>query len=115
MGNLRWLVLTALIAQSGVPHPPTNLRIIGDAGSCSNGLIGVPPDCVPVPPAPAASGKRWKLTYAEEFNGTALDPTRLTPCFDWNFGACTASFNTGKERYVPSIGSQPTLRGTWMA
>ena len=28
--------------------------------------------------------------------------TKLTPCFDWNFGACTASFNTGKERYLPS-------------
>ena len=38
----------------------------------------------------------------EEFSGTALDPTKLTPCFDWNFGACTASFNTGKERYLPS-------------
>ena len=28
--------------------------------------------------------------------------TKLTPCFDWNYGDCTASFNTGKERYLPS-------------
>ena len=43
------------------------------------------------------------MTYSEEFNdATALDLAKLTPCFDWNFGACTSSFNTGKERYLPS-------------
>ena len=102
MGNLRWLVLAAAIAQSSVPQPPTNVRIISSTGSCTDGLIGVPPNCVPVPPAPSATGKQWKLVYAEEFSGTTLDLTKLTPCFDWNFGACTASFNTGKERYLPS-------------
>jgi hypothetical protein len=35
-------------------------------------------------------------------NVTALDLTKLTPCFDWNFGGCTNSFNTGRERYLPS-------------
>ena len=49
-----------------------------------------------------ASGKQWRVTYSEEFNGSALDLTKLTPCFDWNFGGCTNSFNTGKERYLPS-------------
>jgi beta-glucanase (GH16 family) len=102
MGTLRWLVLAAAIAQSGVPRPPTNVRVVGDTSSCTGDLIGVPPTCVPVPPAAAASGKQWKLMYAEEFTGTSLDPTKLTPCFDWNFGACTASFNTGKERYLAS-------------
>ena len=48
------------------------------------------------------SGKQWRVAYSEEFNGTALDTTKLTPCFDWNYGACTASFNTGKEHYLPS-------------
>ena len=66
------------------------------------GLVGIPPDCFPAPPAPVASGKQWTVTYSEEFNGTALDLAKLTPCFDWNFGGCTSSFNTGKERYLPS-------------
>ena len=30
------------------------------------------------------------------------EPATLSPCFDWNYGACTASFNTGKERYLAS-------------
>jgi Glycosyl hydrolases family 16 len=42
------------------------------------------------------------VTFSEEFNGTTLDTSKLTPCFDWNFGDCTASFNAGKERHLPS-------------
>jgi beta-glucanase (GH16 family) len=55
----------------------------------------------PAPPPPPAPGKIWQLVFAEEFNGTGYDPTKLTPCFDWNFGDCTASFNQGRERYLP--------------
>ena len=90
-------------AQALVPNAPTNLRIDGLAGgSCASGEIGVPPNCFPAPPVPASGGKQWNVTYSEEFTGTALDATKLTPCFDWNTGDCTASFNTGKERYLPS-------------
>ena len=94
----------AAIAQTNPPQPPTNLRIVNGpvASSCPTGQIGTPPNCVPIPPAPVASGKQWTLAFAEEFNGTSLDTTRLTPCFDWNLGGCTASFNTGKEHYQPS-------------
>ena len=74
----------------------------GSDGGCPGGEIGTPPDCFPLPPAPAASGKQWRVTYSEEFNGTTLDTTKLSPCFDWNYGDCTCSFNTGKERYLPS-------------
>ena len=90
------------------PGPATGVRVItGSTGgngtsSCPSGQLGTYPDCVPMPPAPVASGKQWALVYSEEFNGTALDPTRLTPCFDWNYGDCTATFNQGKERYLPS-------------
>lgn len=80
--------------------PPANLRI--GPGACPAGQLGAPPSCASAPPAPVAAGKQWKLVYAEEFNGTALDTSKLTPCFDWNTGACTASFNTGKEQYLPS-------------
>jgi hypothetical protein len=59
--------------------PPTNLRFVSGLVTCSNGFIGTPPNCVPAPPAPIESGKQWKLAYAEEFNGTTLDATKLTP------------------------------------
>ena len=101
--TVRWLIVAAALAQVNVPPAPTNLRIVDPGGSCPAGLIGTVPDCYPIPPAPVASGKQWRVTYAEEFNNaTALDLAKLTPCFDWNFGACTSSFNTGKERYLPS-------------
>jgi hypothetical protein len=94
----------AAIAQTNPPQPPRNLRIVNGpvASNCPAGQIGPPPNCVPLPPAPAAGGKQWTLAFAEEFNGTSLDTTKLTPCFDWNFGGCTSSFNTGKEHYQPS-------------
>src|SRR5262245_13602886 len=100
MDYLRWLAVAAALAQVGVPRPPTHVRIV--TAACPSGQIGAPPNCYPAPPAPVAAGKQWTVTYAEEFQGTTLDLTKLTPCFDWNFGGCTASFNTGKERYLPS-------------
>jgi hypothetical protein len=54
------------------------------------------------PPFAAASGKRWRLSFSEEFNGSGYSRSKLTPCFDWNYGGCTASFNNGRERYLPS-------------
>src|SRR5207245_1746397 len=56
----------------------------------------------PAPPAQASSGKQWAVSFNEDFNGTALDATKFTPCFDWNYGDCTSSFNNGKEHYLPS-------------
>ena len=95
---------SAAVAQTAPPAAPTNLRIVNGpvTGSCPTGQIGTPPNCVPPPPAPPASGKQWTVAFAEEFNGTSLDTTRLTPCFDWNFGGCTSSFNSGKEHYQSS-------------
>jgi beta-glucanase (GH16 family) len=74
----------------------------GGGTTCPSGQIGTPPNCFPQPPAPAASGKQWTIAFSEEFSGTSLDTTKLTPCFDWNFGGCTDTFNAGKERYLPS-------------
>ena len=53
------------------------------------------------PPIPAPAGKRWTLSFSEEFNGTDYDHSKLTPCFDWNAGDCTATFNHGREYYQP--------------
>lgn len=71
-------------------------------GTCNSEQVGTYPSCFPKPPAPISSGKQWVVSYFEEFNGSSLDLTKLTPCFDWNYGSCTASFNTGKEIYKPS-------------
>jgi hypothetical protein len=58
--------------------------------------------CPSAPPAAARSGKRWKITLAEEFSGSVYDRSRFTPCFDWNSGDCTSTFNNGREHYQPS-------------
>ena len=58
-------------------------------------------DCSPWLPA-AAAGRVWHLTFSEEFSGTSYDPAKLTPCFDWNYGGCTGSFNQGREYYAAS-------------
>ncbi|MFE3189492.1 family 16 glycosylhydrolase [Nocardia sp. NPDC059240] len=68
-------------------------------GSCSATNITAP-TCAP-PPAPAVPGKNWKLIFDERFDGSDYDHTKLTPCFDWNFGGCTSSFNHGRETYRP--------------
>jgi hypothetical protein len=54
------------------------------------------------PPVPAPAGKRWALTFREEFDGADYDHDKLTPCFDWNDGDCTSSFNHGREHYLPA-------------
>ena len=53
------------------------------------------------PPAPVTPGNQWQLKFFEEFDGTDYDHTKLTPCFDWNYGGCTSTFNNGYEHYMP--------------
>ena len=74
----------------------------GGSTGCASGQVGTPPNCYPAPPAPLASGKQWKMIFNEEFGGTDYDHNKLTPCFDWNFGDCTNTFNNGREHYDPS-------------
>lgn len=71
------------------------------AESCDEGDIGSPPNCYPEPPAPAAPGKSWHVVFSEDFDGTDYDHSKLTPCFDWNVGHCTSTFNKGRETYKP--------------
>jgi hypothetical protein len=58
--------------------------------------------CPAAPPLAAPAGKRWKLSFSEEFSGSTYDHSKLTPCFDWNTGDCTSTFNNGREHYQPS-------------
>lgn len=78
---------------TGTTPPPS--------GGCPAGQVGTPPTCLPAPPAPVANGKQWTVGFSEEFNSTDYDHTKLTPCFDWNYGDCTSSFNNGYEHYLP--------------
>jgi beta-glucanase (GH16 family) len=75
---------TSSTTQPTTPPPPDQTVPVGDV------------------PAPAAAGKQWKLTFDEDFNGTDYDHSKLTPCFDWNTGNCTGSFNKGREWYSAS-------------
>ena len=69
---------------------------------CAVGVTGTAPACATAPPVAAASGKHWDVTFSEEFNSSSYDTAKLTPCFDWNSGDCTGSFNQGYEYYEPS-------------
>lgn len=75
------------------------------AGSTSSDGCAFPElpasDCSPWLP-PAAAGRAWDLTFSEEFSSASYDPAKLTPCFDWNYGGCTGSFNQGREYYAAS-------------
>ena len=72
------------------------------SSSCSIGQVGTPPNCLPAPPGPLAAGKQWKVLFNDEFNGNSLNTANFSPCFDWNYGACSDSFNSGREHYDPS-------------
>jgi hypothetical protein len=56
----------------------------------------------PIIPAGVLPGHEWNLSFSEEFEGTDYNHSKLTPCFDWNVGACTSSFNKGREHYLAS-------------
>lgn len=73
---------------------------VGTCSSCS----GTPEESSSGPVSlsvPIADGKSWELVFSEEFEGTDYDRSKLSPCFDWNYGDCGASFNKGVETYKP--------------
>jgi hypothetical protein len=89
----------------GVAAAPSSAAPSASASASSSRSAGTAPrgnGGAAAPPIPAGAGKRWALTFSEEFNGTDYDHNKLTPCFDWNSGECTATFNNGREHYLPS-------------
>lgn len=86
---------------AGSPSPSASASRCPSAGTGGCGRDAAPRGGQ-APPVAAAAGKRWALTFGEEFNGTDYDHSKLTPCFDWNSGDCTSSFNNGREHYQPS-------------
>jgi hypothetical protein len=71
----------------------------GGGTNCGINTVGT---CAPIPVAPLAAGKTWKLPFDEEFSGTDYDHSHLKPCFDWDSGGCTASFDQGREQFAAS-------------
>jgi hypothetical protein len=82
------------VGPSGVTHTTTSPT--GCAFTVTEGV------CPIAPPVAAASGKHWNISFATEFTGSSFDHNKLTPCFDWNNGECTSTFNDGREHYQPS-------------
>jgi beta-glucanase (GH16 family) len=91
--------LTLLTRRSVTPVRYLRLLI---AGLVIAAITSAPAKAAPNPPIAPPAGKTWTLGLDVEFGGTSLDTTKLTPCFDWNTGQCTSSFNNGKEHYLPS-------------
>src|SRR5436305_1247315 len=53
------------------------------------------------PPAPAG-GQVWQQTFADDFSGVALDPTKWTGCYWWQSAlGCTNSGNGELQWYQP--------------
>ncbi len=87
---------------TATPNPSTTAPLSTPPSSVTTPPTAAPSSSADATPPPAPTGKRWNLAFSEEFNGAALDPTKLSPCFDWNYGACTSTFNNGRETYAPS-------------
>ena len=66
----------------------------------SSTLADDPPPGLSGPPT-APPDTTWRRAFFEDFDGTGLDRFKLSPCFDWNTGDCTSSFNRGREAYRP--------------
>jgi hypothetical protein len=93
---------------SGSPSP-SGLPVAGPSATgnpaASSGGCAFPVSggvCPIAPPLAATAGKHWTVSFDEEFSGSALNTAKLSPCFDWNTGGCTSSFNHGREHYQPS-------------
>lgn len=73
-------------------------------GAPPSALVPAPVRATPATPAatagPAAPGS-WHLVFQDDFNGTVLDPSRWTTCYDWNLDGCTNAGNHESEWYLP--------------
>jgi beta-glucanase (GH16 family) len=61
---------------------------------------GRPDTAVPGSPGPSAGGS-WRLAFADDFSGAALDASRWVTCYDWNKDGCTNATNHELQWYTP--------------
>jgi beta-glucanase (GH16 family) len=50
---------------------------------------------------PLGPSGSWRLAYGDDFNGTALDATKWTDCYQWSVGGCTTASNHELQWYRP--------------
>ncbi len=93
-----WVTAVWLV---GSPSSGTQQARAQAGQNCAGVASGIADDCYEAPPAPTIPEHGWQVTFSEEFNGSSYDTNNFTPCFDWNYGACTATFNQGREKYLP--------------
>ncbi|WP_042381175.1 glycoside hydrolase family 16 protein [Streptacidiphilus melanogenes] len=55
----------------------------------------------PAPATPPAAPGNWHLAFSDEFQGSSLDTSRWTTCYDWNQNGCTNEANHELEWYQP--------------
>jgi hypothetical protein len=96
---------TASPSAGAVPSATARPAGAGSGSGSGSGACAFPVTggvCPIAPPIAAAAGKAWSVSFDEEFSGSSLDTSKLSPCFDWNSGDCTSTFNHGREHYQPS-------------
>ncbi|GAA2821224.1 glycoside hydrolase family 16 protein [Kitasatospora sp. CM 4170] len=71
-------------------HPPTTTAAAGDAD--------VPP---PVGADQPPGVGPWHEAFRDDFNGTGLDGSKWTTCYDWNVRGCTNAGNHEDQWYLP--------------
>jgi beta-glucanase (GH16 family) len=65
-------------------------------------LSGVAAGCTVGPAHPGAGVPETSLVFADEFQGSSLDPHRWTTCYWWDDEGCTNSGNDELEWYLPA-------------
>ncbi len=92
-GGIGLAVVAALVVGFAVAIP-----IIRDNAARNNDIAAGQAAPAGITPP---KGKKWQNTFDASFTDNELDKKLMTPCFDWNYGGCTKTFNNGREYYDP--------------
>ncbi|MBC3839848.1 family 16 glycosylhydrolase [Streptacidiphilus sp. 4-A2] len=75
--------------------------LLVSAAACGGQSASAPAGVDPAATEPAAAGP-WHLVFQDGFQGSTLDSSRWTTCYDWNDAGCTNAGNHELEWYLPS-------------
>jgi beta-glucanase (GH16 family) len=86
------VVVAILAAALLVPHVSQSAILLPRPPPTTSGTSGPPPD----PGAPPSSSLPWNLSFDDEFDGTSLDQSKWSTCYDWS---CTNAGTPELEWY----------------
>ncbi len=94
LGGVGAVVIAALVVGVvvAIPYIRDNVNRNNSLAGASNSPTGIK----------APKGKKWKNTFDESFTTSAGYKSKMSTCFDWNYGSCTKTFNNGREFYDPA-------------